>query len=331
MVAMPEVPQVRHRRLAVNGVGLHVAEAGPEHAPVVVLLHGFPQHWYTWRALITALAPTHRVLAIDLRGFGWSDAPRHGYSTDDRVRDVLAVLDELAIPHADLVGHDWGGWVAFRMALEHPGRVRRLVAVSVPHPWPMQRYLVPRVWRWWMTALFELPLLGERVLRHHPRVTSWLLARDARSPEVWTPALREIYTAPAAEPARASAGRRLHSQLVVHDIPRLVLGRDRRRRFDVPTLLVVGDHDALLPVAVLRVPRDRAGTIAVRVVTGGHFVVDENPDAITAAVLAHLVDSAEQTAPRPAPPRAAVTVGQGWRCSRNQSRAGTMEASKPLT
>jgi pimeloyl-ACP methyl ester carboxylesterase len=294
VMAMPEVPQVRHRWLAVNGTRLHVAEAGSESAPAVVLLHGFPQHWYTWRALLTALAPTHRVLAIDLRGAGWSDAPRHGYSTDDRVRDVLAVLDELAIPDADVVGHDWGGWVAFRLALDHPARVRRLVAVSTPHPWPQQRYLAPRTWRWWVTALVEIPFVGDRVLRH-PRVTSWLLTRDATSPEVWTPALRAVYTEVAAEPARASAGRRLHSQLVVHDIPRLLLGRDRRRRFEVPTLVVVGDHDALLPAAVLRVPRARAATIAVRVVSGGHFVVDENPEQITAAVLGHLVEAAEQT------------------------------------
>ncbi|MDT7744340.1 MAG: hypothetical protein QOE59_3418 [Actinomycetota bacterium] len=134
MVAMPEVPEVRHRWHAVNGIRLHVAEAGPETAPAVVLLHGFPQHWYVWRALITSLATTHRVVALDLRGAGWSDAPRTGYSTDDRVRDVLAVLDEPAIPRADLVGHDWGGWLAFRMALDHPGRVRRLVAISTPTP-----------------------------------------------------------------------------------------------------------------------------------------------------------------------------------------------------
>ena len=75
-----------------------------------------------------------------------------------------------------------------------------------------------------------------------------------------------------------------------------MLGRDRHRRFDVPTLVVVGDHDALLPAAVLRVPATRSDTIAVRVVAGGHFVLDENPEEVTAAVLGHLVGAAEQAA-----------------------------------
>lgn len=285
---MPDVPDVRHRFLPVNGTRLHIAEAGPEDAPAVILLHGFPQHWFMWRAVIAALSPARRVLAVDLRGFGWSDAPTSGYSTAQRVHDVLAVMDALGIVRADVIGHDWGGWLALRLALDHPDRVDHLVSISMTHPWPLQRHLAPTVWRWWVTALFEIPMIGDWVLRTRPQVAGWLLARDAVRPAVWTPSLREIYTAVAAEPRRAAAGRRLHSQLIAHDIPRLLLRRDRRRRLTVSALLIGGDHDALLPAAVLTAPAAHTDMITVRTVRGGHFVVDENPEQVISAVLAHL-------------------------------------------
>jgi pimeloyl-ACP methyl ester carboxylesterase len=281
--------QVHHRFCTVAGVRFHIAEAGPPEAPVVLLLHGFPQHWYMWRDVIPRLAATHRVLALDLRGAGRSDAPARGYATADRVRDVLGVLDALGVDRADVVGHDWGGWLGFRLALDHPDRVRRLVSISMAHPWPLQRHLAPRVWRWWVTALFEIPGVGDRILRTRPQLTGWLLSRDAARPEVWTPALREVYAGVVAEPDRAAAGRRLHARLVVHDIPRLLLGRDRHEQLAAPTLLLVGDRDALLPAAVLTVPASRADVLTLRTVPGGHFVVDENPDDVAAEIRAHLM------------------------------------------
>jgi pimeloyl-ACP methyl ester carboxylesterase len=238
--------------------------------------------------VIGPLAESRRVLAIDLRGFGWSEAPSRGYSRKQRVRDVLAVMDRLGVARADLVGHDWGAWLAFRTALDHADRVNRIVAISMVHPWPMQRHLVPHLWRWWVTALFEVPLIGDWVLRARPGVTRWLLARDAGKPSVWTRSLLDVYASVAAEPERAKAGRRLHAQLVLRDIPRLLTGRDRRRPLDVPALVLVGEGDALLPPAVATAPRRRTAEVTVRTVPGGHFVVDESPEDITAAILAHL-------------------------------------------
>ncbi|GAB3042722.1 alpha/beta hydrolase [Parafrigoribacterium mesophilum] len=287
-MGIPEVAGVHHRSVSVGGCRLHVATAGDPGAAPVILLHGFPQHWYLWRELMVPLARSRRVIALDLRGFGWSDAPEHGYSTEQRVADVLAVLDALGIDRADVVGHDWGAWLGFRLALDRPDRVRRLVAISMVHPWVMQRHLIPNVWRWWVTVLFELPGLGEWMQRARPRVTGWLLARDAANPAVWTPRLRQMYTSRAAEPARAAAGRRLHGQLIVRDVPRLLLGRDRRRALGAPTLIIGGEHDALLPPDVLTAPRRFADRITVRTIPGGHFLVDENPDQVLTLVAEHL-------------------------------------------
>lgn len=286
---LPEVPNVRHRFVTARGVRVHVAEAGADSAPAVVLLHGFPQHWYVWRQVMADLAADRHVIAVDLPGFGWSDPAAHGYSTAQRVRDLVALLDELGIDEADLVGHDWGARLAFRVALDAPARVRRLVSICEPHPWLLRRHLFPNLWRMWVTALFEIPRLGSFVQRRR-RVVRWFLTRDARTPAIWSDHLVDAYATPTARPATARAGQRLHGAFVVHDIVRLVLRRDRRRRFDTPTLLVGGTHDTYIPPRLLTVPPGRTGHLRVHTVDGGHFLIDDNPGGVVAAIRMHLGD-----------------------------------------
>src|SRR4051794_2455046 len=108
---MPEVAGVTHRDVDVGGVRLHVAEAGE--GPPLLLLHGWPQHWWCWRYVIGELATTHRVIAPDLRGFGWSDAPPGDYAKATFAADVLALMDAEGLDRVRVIGHDWGGYTAF--------------------------------------------------------------------------------------------------------------------------------------------------------------------------------------------------------------------------
>src|SRR6478752_1455562 len=117
-VDFPPLAGVRHRQVDVRGQRIHLAEAGPEGAPAILLLHGFPQHWYAWRHALAALADQRHVIAADLPGFGWSDPSPRGYSTAERARTVTALLDRLELDRVDLIGHDWGTWLAFRVALD---------------------------------------------------------------------------------------------------------------------------------------------------------------------------------------------------------------------
>src|ERR1700710_1360374 len=105
-----EVAGVTHRDVVVDGVRLHVAEAGDGDGPPLLLLHGWPQHWWSWRHLIPQLAQTHRVIACDLRGWGWSSAPPGDYAKATFARDVLALLDAEGLERVTLMGHDWGGY-----------------------------------------------------------------------------------------------------------------------------------------------------------------------------------------------------------------------------
>jgi soluble epoxide hydrolase/lipid-phosphate phosphatase len=125
--------EVTHRQIDSNGISMHVAEAGAGFP--VVFCHGFPELWYSWRHQIEAVAAAgYRAIAPDQRGFGGTDAPEaiETYSVHHLVGDLTGMLDALAIDKAVVVGHDWGGIVAWQMALLAPHRVARVVGVNTP-------------------------------------------------------------------------------------------------------------------------------------------------------------------------------------------------------
>ncbi len=132
-----------HRISLPTGVELDVAVAGHAGNPPVVLLHGFPESHRTWRDVIPDLAEDHFVLAPDQRGFARSSKPDgvENYTADKPVADLLALADHFGIDRFTLVGHDWGGAIAWMAALQHPNRVARLVIVNAPHPFVFQKSL----------------------------------------------------------------------------------------------------------------------------------------------------------------------------------------------
>ena len=133
--------RVSHGHADSNGVKIHYASLGE--GPVVLMIHGFPDYWYTWRHQMEALAEDFRVVAIDLRGYNRSDQPEgvESYAMPVLVGDLLAVLDHLGTERASLVGHDWGGAIAWQFALFHPDRTERLVILNSPHPRGLLREL----------------------------------------------------------------------------------------------------------------------------------------------------------------------------------------------
>jgi pimeloyl-ACP methyl ester carboxylesterase len=127
-----------------TGVTLNVALAGPEDAPPVILLHGFPESHRTWRGIVPLLEQRFRLVMPDLRGFGASDKPQAtaDYATDKTVADLFALADALGIERFALVGHDWGGAVAWAAAIGGSERIERLAIVNSPHPYLFQKSLI---------------------------------------------------------------------------------------------------------------------------------------------------------------------------------------------
>ena len=153
--------------IATNGVRLHVAEAGPIGGPLVLLLHGFPEFWYGWRHQIGPLAEAgFRVLAPDQRGYNLSDKPRRvaDYDLDRLADDVIGLIEATGRDRATVVGHDWGGVVAWWTAIRHPDRLDRLVVLNAPHPGAFTRQIVRHPSQWlksWYILAFQVPWLPE--------------------------------------------------------------------------------------------------------------------------------------------------------------------------
>jgi pimeloyl-ACP methyl ester carboxylesterase len=268
----PHVPGVEHRYVDAGELRMHVAEAGAG-APVLAL-HGWPQHWYLWRDVIPRLARHARVICPDLRGFGWSAVPVGGYDRETMARDVLALMDALGLERVHVLGHDWGGWIGFVLALREPRRIERLVAYNVLPPWPAGDPRAPLdVWRLSYQFALATPGLGGGIGRRLARL-------GLESTGALSPAEVEAFV-DRLEGERGRATELLYRTFLLRDIPRLIARPYRPRDMTVPALLVFGDRDPVIPLRTVEAAVARADAVELEVVPGaGHFVIDERPELV---------------------------------------------------
>lgn len=178
--------------LTVNGLRMHVRSAGQ--GPAVVLLHGFPDNHIVWRKQIAPLVQAgFRVLAPDLRGCGESEAPRavDAYQLQHVCADVLAMLDQLGIDKARLVGHDWGGAVGWMLCMKAPERIEQYVALSVGHPAAVARAGILQQLRFSYMLWFLVPGLAERSLSAGDFYLLHRFTTDRTQVRYWMKSLRE--------------------------------------------------------------------------------------------------------------------------------------------
>lgn len=153
-----------------NGIKLHTAMAGPEDGPLVILLHGFPEFWFGWKNQIQPLAEKgYRVVAPDQRGYNLSDKPEgiDNYTVDHLRDDVIGIIEHFQKEKAIVIGHDWGGAVAWHLAATRPEYVEKLIVLNIPHPKAMPRVLKKNPLQWMKSsyiAFFQLPNLPEKAL-----------------------------------------------------------------------------------------------------------------------------------------------------------------------
>jgi len=255
----------------------------------LLLLHGWPQHRGCWARVAPRLAERRRVIAPDLRGLGSSPlAPDEDYTKHALLEDVLALLDGRGIERCDVVGHDWGGWVAWLLAIEHPARLRRVVTLDIPPPWRGE--LSPKrvagalafgSYQYFLAS----PWLGERALRRSPEfIKRFIPAGAAR--RVWTESELEGYARVLQEPGRARASVLYYRQFLLRELPRVVRGAYTGEEVGAPVLAAYGERSAI--PRMLGLPPARAN-VRVEVVPGaGHFLPEEAPDETLALIESHL-------------------------------------------
>ncbi|MFZ5846688.1 MAG: alpha/beta fold hydrolase [Actinomycetota bacterium] len=283
-----------HRHVTANGARFHVVEAAPagrSDAPLVLLLHGFPEFWWTWRAQLPMLAEAgYRAVAMDLRGYGGSDKPPRGYDPVTLAGDVAGVIKALGARSAVLVGQGWGGYVGWATAAMHQRHVAGLCAVAAPHPLVMvgpsasyrNRHALAGVGH---LLAMQAPFFPERRLS---RETSSYVADHLRS-----------WSSPRSDFPDAETAQRYHDALALWPAAHcaleyhrwLVRSRfraDGRRftelmqpRLSVPVCAVVGADDPIVPAGSTARSESRvSGPFEARVIPDtGHFPHEEDPTA----------------------------------------------------
>src|SRR5712691_10964583 len=304
---------IEHGYADVNGIRLHYAESGSGD-DLVILLHGFPEFWYSWRHQLTALGERYHVIAPDMRGYNLSDKPPRiaDYRIDLLVEDVIGLIDHFGAGKAALVGHDWGAGVAWAVAQKYPERLSKLVILQVPPAAAWRANITPRqLLRSWYMFFFQLPSIPEwRISRKNSialeRVFKETVARRGafsdEDVEIYKEALRRpgaltaainYYRANVARlMSRGTAAKqsRPHSgelNGIQRDATRRHEIQHRDGRIRVPTLFIFGEQDfAILPATVRGVEKYiDAPYREVRIADSGHWVQNEAAAEVNAALL----------------------------------------------
>ena len=288
---LPAVPGVRHEYVDAGGLRMHVAIAGADHDETVVLLHGWPEHWYCFRHLIPKLAGKYRVVVPDLRGFGWTDAPRAGYGKDQLGADVVHALDALGIDDFYLVGHDWGGFAGYHVALAQPQRVIALVAMNTGHLW-LKPGTAGAPWRLAYQPLLATPVIGRRLFL---KLMLAGLARNCEQRGAWDPQARASFLGQFDEPARARATVGLYRSFVTREAPAILRGRYRGRVLEMPVLAIHGRDDPVIDEGIFAGLDAAAPDLEIALVDGaGHFVAEEAPDTVLDVLLPFLTSNSRR-------------------------------------
>jgi pimeloyl-ACP methyl ester carboxylesterase len=280
-----DLPGVRHRDVEAGAGGprLHLAELGSDDAPPLLLVHGWPQHWWCWHKVAPALAGRFRCLMVDLRGHGWSEAPPDGYDKERLAQDLLAAIDALDLDRVGYAGHDWGAYCGYLLALRAPERLTGLLPLSVPHLWPSRR---DRLNPWRMAAFaYQVPLSTPPVARELLRrgLVRRLLSREPA--DAFSPADVEAYDAVMRTDRGARVTIAMYRTFLLRELPAVARGRYSDARLTVPTRAILGDRDPLIRGADLGGYESHATDMTVeRVPDAGHFLPEERPDLVTARI-----------------------------------------------
>jgi pimeloyl-ACP methyl ester carboxylesterase len=266
----------------VNGVRLHCVVEGE--GPLVLLLHGFPETSRAWRKQIPALAERFKIVAPDLRGYGQRDKPKGiaAYRAAVLADDIVALIHAFDAERAHVVGHDWGGAVAWTLAGVHPEAIDRLVVLNCPHPAVMQRALRSnwaQIRRSWYIFAFQIPWLPEWAFTRDGSKNLKDVLRRSSGPGTFTEADLDEYARAFSAPGAATAAINYYRAAARSRIPRGKIG--------APTLLIWGKDDVALGIELTRGMEGLfEGEPRVEYIPDtSHWVMEERPEIVNRLLL----------------------------------------------
>ena len=293
--------EVSHRFVDIGGLNVHVAEAGA--GEPLLMLHGWPQNWWMWRRQIPFFAQKFRVIIPDMRGFGWTDAPRRGYLKERLARDLVLLAGALGYEHIRLLSHDLGGWIGYIVCARHPGLVTQHFAMNIPPLWPrVSLHMIPALMRFAYMLRIAMPYFGPRLLMKNGDFVHDVLTRGETHGNGWSDEELNVFSGQFREPERARASAKLYRSFIFAELIRVGLFRRyRHQRITTPTRLLFGANDAALSLSWLRGYENHFDDFLIELVPrGGHFIVDERPELVNERAMKFFSDSRFNRAVPPA-------------------------------
>lgn len=284
----------QHHFIETNRIRLHCVSQGE--GELVVLLHGFPEFWYSWRYQIPALARYFKVVVPDLRGYNDSDKPESGYDLDTLTADIQGLIKQLGYVKAHIVGHDWGGAIAWNLAQKFPQSLDRLAILNAPHP---QRWLTEiggnfdQLQRSWFILACQLPALPEWLIQLNLReFVKNIFQNEAIRKGAFTADLTKIYQDALAKPGALSAALNYYRQLMSPGNLLQTLARSPKP-VKSPTLVLWGENDSFLsPKFTEGLDKLIQAPFELKLVPQcGHWIQQEVPHLVNRELIAFLRQS----------------------------------------
>ncbi len=281
---------MRHEYALINGIRMHYVERGS--GPLLVLLHGFPEFWYSWRHQIEALSRQFRVVAPDQRGYNLTEKPGGiaAYAIDRLTADVAALVRHLGETEAVIVGHDWGGGVAWTFAMQYPEMTRRLIVLNCPHPAALRRGLrtLKQLRKSWYIFFFQLPFLPELAFRARNyraierALRGWAIRRGTFSDDDI-----RAYKDAAAQPGALTAEINWYRAAFRAGLR----GTDPMPAIPAKTLLIWAENDVALGKELTYDMEQWVPDLTVRYIPNtSHWVLQEQPELVNSYISGFLSD-----------------------------------------
>lgn len=269
-----------HAYITTNDITLHYVTQGE--GPLMLMLHGFPEFWYSWRHQIPEFAQNYQVVAVDLRGYNDSDKPQaqSAYVMDEFVKDIQGVITGLGYESCVLVAHDWGGAIAWNFAYAHPDMVEKLIILNLPHPAKFAQGLSTpqQLLRSYYIFLFQIPFIPELIIQASDyEAIAKAIQGTAFNKTTFTKADIEAYKYAAAKRGAITAMlnyyRNLFSQLNPNKTWPIL---------EIPTLMIWGEHDTALGKELTYGTQEYVRNLQIKyIANSGHWVQQEQPELVT--------------------------------------------------